>query len=170
MDLQESLHEIAQLLLLIHESYLSDVVGEKEILFSLCGFLDGLNLLGNRVSILHAELCRRRIYGTAATNSSIMDYNHFYCWLKEVSIIVYPEEVMNENAAMQRLLIENVIPLASKGFPEQIHIPESILFPDHSIYDVLNSYESFFKMMFYISYNELQVRFKIYFYYSSNVL
>lgn len=155
MDLQESLHDIAQLLLLIHESYLSGVVGVKDILFSLVGFIDGLDLLGNRVSVLHIELCRRRACGS--DNSTVMDYTHFYCWLKEIANIVYPREAGGNNAAIQRFLVDNVIPLASKGFPEIIDISESILFPDPSLYDILESYESFFKMLFYVAHGESQV-------------
>jgi hypothetical protein len=143
MDLKESLREIAELLLLIHESYIQGLDDSDDILFNLLGILQGLQLLGNVVSIVDAEQCCRQ------HSSNGMDYGQFYAWLRSISKIVYPSVVNTEgvNHALQKLLAERVIPLASAGFPEVISLGSAVLMPA-SVFDVMITYNGFFKLLF----------------------
>lgn len=75
-SVQESLHEIASLLLMVHDFYLSQVTG-SDIILALTTFIHDINL-HQKVSILDVERCRRKVMGRAL--SYIMGYELFYDW------------------------------------------------------------------------------------------
>lgn len=147
MDLKESLREIAELLLLIHESYVQDIRDKDEVLFNLLGILQGLQLLGNTISVCDAEICYRHY-----ASDGMMEYSHFYAWLRCVAKLAYPA-VLNTggvNAALQKLLSERVIPLASAGFPDVISLSSAVVMPV-PVFDLMIAYQDFFKLLFLVS-------------------
>jgi len=147
MDLKESLQEIAELLLLIHESYIQGLDDRGDLLFNLFGILQGLKLLGNTVSVIDAEASFRQQFSNGS-----MDYGNFYGWLRSISAIAFPSVVTTEgtNVALQKLLSDRIIPLASAGFPDVVALRNAVVMPS-PVFDVFIAYDSFFKLLFAVS-------------------
>ena len=167
MDLQASLRDIAQLLLLLNKNYFKNVSYDSDILFSLLEFLQSLNLLGNIISVIDAEKFRRDIMNdknidfdkNRDKNEIVMDYDQFYGWLRKVADKVYYLNMddssihkvmksMNSNP-LEKLLIERILPFAVGGFNESSHLSTMIVMEQTS-FDIMIAYEYFFKLIFFV--------------------
>jgi hypothetical protein len=81
---QQSLQEIASMLLLIHDYYLKDAFG-SDVLVALMTILRDARLLG-QVPLIEAERIRRQVTPKADRQ---LGYELFYEWLRGVSKVVY---------------------------------------------------------------------------------
>jgi hypothetical protein len=102
---KDSLHEIASLLLMIHDFYLSEAVG-PQIIISLAAFIHDVGL-DVKVSVLDIERCRRQIMGK---NLASMGYEVFYDWLRIIASLIYPKRDKNGRKALHQILTEYIIP------------------------------------------------------------
>ena len=73
-DVQNSLREIAELLLLLHESYLSQSIGSSAVVEALLLFVRDIGL-GEVLSVIEVERCRRRVM---LSDDAYMGYEQFY--------------------------------------------------------------------------------------------
>mgnify|MGYP003386933391 CR=1 FL=1 len=147
MDLQQSLRDIAELLLLIYDRYIKSAVSNDDVSFSLLSLLHSLNLLGNSISVLEAEYLRRSVLSTSKENDG-MDYDQFYAWLRKVAEYWHQQGQSSAiDNSLERLLIERILPRAVAGFNEENHLSKSILM-EPAIYDAMQPYLSFLKITF----------------------
>jgi hypothetical protein len=124
--LEDPVQDIASLLLMIHDHYLSHATG-NEITLELSSLISSTGLKAI-VSILDIERCRRLVMGFP---SHPMDYSTFFSWLKETGNIVYPSyRDSNQSLSFHKLLVNHLIPSVSK-WEESLRIAnESIKFDD----------------------------------------
>ena len=107
---QLSLHEIASFLLVVHDSYLKDAVGQ-DILTALMTLVHDMGL-NDYVSILDAEYLRLKVMNLGEIH---LGYDLFYDWLRGIGNIVYRGEYdASGRRALHYLLMQYVIPFASK--------------------------------------------------------
>lgn len=106
-EIQQSLQEIASLLLIVHDNYLKEVYG-GEILSKLMDLLEDFGLQ-SKVSILDAERMRRRIMGNSEAD---MGYELFYDWLRGIGQLVSSDRDVAGKQALSYLLTHYIIPFA----------------------------------------------------------
>jgi hypothetical protein len=109
--IDDSLREIATLILLLHENYIKDSSGKNQILVSLVRFLTNGDIC-DKVSIIDAEILRRKVM---YPDDTFMEYDKFYNWLRDVAKFIYED---SDNNSLHSLLMDYIIPLASKGTHE----------------------------------------------------
>ena len=153
MDLKESLRDIAELLLLIHEKYFGDAKDEISLFYNQVGLLQALKVLGNSVTIIDTEMCRRDLC------TMIMEYEQFYKWLRNISCTLFSgvARVHGSSAAFQKLLTDRIIPLASAGFPETVEYIEELWLPS-TVFDIFEAYYDMFKLLFMVTGEIVSVR------------
>lgn len=108
-SVNQSLQEIASLLLLIHDCYLNDSYG-SDVLNSLINLVFDTGL-DNIVSILDIEYCRTTVMNSTDVS---MGYDLFYNWLRNIAHFVYKRSSIVGKKALHRILIEYIIPFASQ--------------------------------------------------------
>lgn len=106
--IQQSLQEIASLLLIVHDDYLKGVV-DGEILSALVELIDDVGL-GSQVSMLDAERLRRSVMKNSDAD---MGYELFYDWLRGVGQLVSRDRDVGGKKALHYLLTQYIIPFAS---------------------------------------------------------
>lgn len=153
MEIQESLHEIAALLLEFHEEYLKHVVGVPNILYSLLGLSQAVNLLGNGLTIADIEFRRLQLCGNEM--KSEMSYDQFYNWLRSVSLDYY-STCTSDAEAFHRVLIDKILPVATAGLPENIAIAQDLVQNPASVRRIWG-FVPFIRFLFASLTNTLQV-------------
>lgn len=119
---RQSLQEIAQLLLAIHEKYIQSSENQ-EILGNLVSFIKCIGL-EHKICLLDIEYYRRKVMSADAFHSEMlgyrgMGYEAFYGWLKELAAHYYQHDslslVKNEKKSFHMLLTNYIVPFASNS-------------------------------------------------------
>lgn len=125
LTIQTSLQEIANLLLLIHESYLQRT-SSNEILMKLLDLVEDVGL-GNFVTILDVETFRRNYMNAS---DEFMDYEMFYCWLRDVSVFALKFNfIEGGKRSFHTMLTKYIIPFATKGGKSSVSLSEANTVP-----------------------------------------
>jgi hypothetical protein len=106
--IQQSLQEIASLLLIVHDDYLKGVFG-ADVLLALWELLEDVGL-SSLVSLLDAERLRRSVMQDSDAD---MGYELFYDWLRGVGQLVSKDRDVGGKRALHYLLTQFIIPFAS---------------------------------------------------------
>lgn len=108
----ESLNEIAKLLLLVYEHVIGNSVDKNEVLVNLIKFIDQLHL-SSRLSLLDIDHYLRKV-SNLSDDSEFMGYDTFYSFLKEIAqhIVQYNEILLSEKVSFHNLLTKYIIPYA----------------------------------------------------------
>ena len=152
-NVQSSLQEIAELLLIIYEEYLGNIENVHNILFCLCQFVSDVGL-GYYISFLDIEFLRQKVMNRLQLKNSahIMDYEMFYAWLKEASNHIYRMDYLEGGKkSLHSMLTKYIIPFASSA--ETNHSDNfSNLYCELSIsqnsMDIFVEYKDFLKLWF----------------------
>lgn len=144
--IQQSLQEIASLLLIVHDDYLKGVSG-ADVLSALAELIDDVGLT-QQVSILDAERLRRTVM---QDNESDMGYELFYDWLRGVGQLVSSDRDVGGKKALHYLLTQYIIPFAStlgtrSGSDGIVH---SLPYYDGSALRIMSDFDSFFFLWFH---------------------
>ena len=111
-SVQKSLQDIAQLLLYIHDDYLSTLEQAEDIQESLCLRVRDAGL-SMHLTYLEIEAFRRKAMGPSSA-PTLMDYELFYSWLKDVSFFVFRwDHLLGGRKSLHSILTRHVIPFAS---------------------------------------------------------
>lgn len=120
---QQSLQEIASLLLLIHDYYFKNAMG-SDVLVALMTVLRDACLL-DQVSLIEAERIRRQVMHKADRQ---LGYELFYEWLRGVSKVVYA--VSDHAGAKKELhllltvyILPNAVPIVQQRSLQTITLP-----------------------------------------------
>lgn len=112
--LQQSLHEIAHLLLLMYENYQFTNIKQLDCLINLCDFLQDIGL-EDHICVLDVEYYRREVVSSVSDGLVSMSYETFYAWLKKISAFHYQYDttLKNNKKSFHKLLVDYIIPASS---------------------------------------------------------
>lgn len=145
--IQQSLQEIASLLLIVHDDYLKGVSG-SDVLLALVELIDDVGLAG-QVSLLDAERLRRMVM---QEHESDMGYELFYDWLRGVGQLVSVDRDAGGKKALHYLLTQYIIPFAStlgtrsSGSDSVVH---SLPYYDRSALRTMSDHDTFILLWFH---------------------
>eukprot|EP01038_Epipyxis_sp_PR26KG_P006579 gene6579-9045_t len=114
----QSLQEITSLLLLLHDNYLREVNGCKDILSGLYNLIIDLELY-SYVSLLDVDytyksiLQKHKLSEQYDNEYSMMGYELFYDWLRRISQIVYVDSDISGKKSLHMLLVKNIVPYST---------------------------------------------------------
>lgn len=120
-EIHQSLHEIASLLVLVHDYYLEEARG-REISLALYRLLYDVGLT-DRVSFLDSERLRWKVMNNSASNGGYekMGYEIFYDWLRQLAQFIFPYHESEDGSgnsggsrhALHCLLVDYILPCTS---------------------------------------------------------
>ena len=144
--MNHTLEELAELLLLIHESYF-DNTACCDCLVNMIAFISDLRLFGNIITITDIERVRTVLISTylPCINDcfpALFNYDMFYEFLKAVAKLVFG----SSSTSMQRLLTYHIIPLCKRGLPISLNQASKYLSDIRLTECVV--YDNFFKCLF----------------------
>lgn len=146
----ESLKEIASLLLLVQEHYVSSKVG-PDVTLALAKLINEVGIIKS-ISVLDSERLRRQVMRWV---SSPMDAQPFYFWLRDVAALSYEERDLNGRKALHQMLTQCLVPAMSEWegtitssaiFHSAYYEPLRYL--TESAWKVLVTYSEFFHHLF----------------------
>lgn len=150
ISIGESLKEIASLLLLVQEHYVSSKVG-PEVTLALAKLINEVGIVRS-ISVLDSERLRRQVMGWV---SSPMDAQPFYFWLRCVAALSYEERDLNGRKALHQMLTERLVPAMSEwegtiNSSAVFHFAydEPLRYITESAWKVLVTYSEFFHQVF----------------------
>jgi hypothetical protein len=108
-NIQQSLHEIASLLVLVHDFYLKEARG-REVSVALLRLIHDVGLQYS-VSVLDSERLRRK--AMLQSNKDSMGYEEFYDWLRHLSRFVFGTQE-NPRRALHLMFVQHIIPCTSR--------------------------------------------------------
>lgn len=118
-SIHQSLHEIASLLVLVHDVYLKEARG-REVSLALLRLVYDVGLQSS-VSILDIERIKRHVM--AKSTSDMMGYEIFYDWLRHISRYLFANTERDPRKSLHLLLTQYIIPCAASKFDNTLVVP-----------------------------------------------
>ena len=147
--MNQSLEEVAELLLLIHECYF-ETAEYPTYLRNLISFTADIKLFGNVITYADIEILKSLLIRKHATDSASLvsfNYDMFYDFLKMISELVYCNVRTDSQSTIQRLLIEHIIPLCRSGL-SGFSIPLRLMI-DAALMEYCVTFNSFLKCVYW---------------------
>lgn len=155
-SVEDSLNEIASLLLMIHEHYLKNLVG-VDITVALVSLIENIGL-SRDVSVLDIERLRRDRPEFSVVYP--MEFDTFFTWLRSVAKFIYNENDSDGRVAFHHLLVNYLVPAVSsleQGGNNSSPSSSPLVYITESAWKVYSVFEEFLTLLFLSLCDEVNV-------------
>lgn len=146
-SVEDSLNEIASLLLMIHEHYLKNLVG-VDITVALVSLVENIGLSCD-VSVLDIERLRRNRPEFSVLYP--MEFDTFFTWLRSLAKFIYSENEGDGRVAFHHLLVNYLVPAVSsleQGGHNSSPASTPLVYITESAWKIYSVYEEFVTLTF----------------------